>query len=268
MRINSRFFVIQIIIIVVIVLFGSYILLSKFPVIQFSDWSSVRQVEIEYWRNIDVDTMTSQQIIDYFHWSNGSSCKLTHDFGGFLRIQPKGFDGQKALCLDPDVRPTPESCLVYSFGISGDWSFDEDMELYGCEIYSFDPTIGFNSHFHSKSIRFYDIGLGGRDHISDQNWRIRTLSSIYNILIPKHGDRIIDYLKIDIEGYEWDAITQILSSGMLSKVRQMTAEFHLPSNSSLQKYRKMVAIVKSLENAGMIRFDSKLNPWVILANIG
>ena len=232
--------------------------------VTFLDWPTIRQMEIEYWRTIDVNRMTPQQIIDYFHWSNGSSCKLTHDFGGFLRIQPEGFDGQKALCLDPEVRPEPEKCLVYSFGIGNDFSFDEALEQYGCnEIFSFDPTLGAESHFHSKLNRFYDIGLGSHNHIADKNWAIRTLSSIHNILIPTHGDKIIDYLKIDIEGHEWDAIPQMISSGMLNKVRQMTVEFHLPSNSSLQEYRKMVAVVKSLEDAGMIRFDSKLNPWVM-----
>ena len=228
------------------------------------DWSSVRQMEIDYWRTINVDTMTAQQIIDYFHWSNRSSCGLIHDFGGFMRINSSGIDGQKAVCLDPEVRPEPEKCLVYSFGIGSDWSFDETMEQYGCEIFSFDPTIGADSHFHSKSNRFYDIGLGGRDRIADLNWTIRTLSSIYSILTPIHGNKIIDYLKMDVEGYEWEALPQILSSGMLNKIRQMTVEFHLPSNSSLiTHYRQLVATIKSIENAGMIRFDSKYNPWVI-----
>jgi len=66
---------------------------------------------------------------------------------------------------------------------------------------------------------------------------------------------------MDVEKSEWDALPQILRSGMLNKVRQMTAEFHLSKNSSLQQYRKLAAIVKSIEDAGMIRFDSKYNPW-------
>lgn len=42
-----------------------------------------------------------------------------------------GIDGQKAVCLDPGVAPEPGACLVYSFGISDDWSFDQVMESYG-----------------------------------------------------------------------------------------------------------------------------------------
>ena len=92
MKIISRFFT-QIITIIIILVIGLHFILQpvfdslarKCPVIpSFSDWSSVRQVEIDYWRTINVNTMTPQQIVDYFHWSNRSSCKLTHDFGGFM----------------------------------------------------------------------------------------------------------------------------------------------------------------------------------------
>jgi hypothetical protein len=43
---------------------------------------------------------------------------------------PSGKDGQKAVCIDPQVAPQPGECLVYSFGIADDWSFDEEMEEY------------------------------------------------------------------------------------------------------------------------------------------
>ena len=151
--------------------------------------------------------------------------------------------------------------MRFHTGISGDWSFDEDMETYGCKVFSFDPTIGFKPHRHSKSITFFDIGLSGKDYTNENNWNLRTLSTVYKKLLPMHGDKIIDYLKMDVEKSEWDALPQILRSGMLNKVRQMTAEFHLSKNSSLQQYRKLAAIVKSIEDAGMFRFDSKYNPW-------
>ena len=47
------------------------------------------------------------------------------------------------------------------------------------------------------------------------------------MLLPLHGMQTIDYLKIDIEGGEWEVMQQVIESGMLSQVRQMSVEFHL-----------------------------------------
>lgn len=40
-----------------------------------------------------------------------------------------------------------------------------------------------------------------------------------------HGRIIIDYLKIDIEKDEWEALPQILQSGMMDRGRQLGVEF-------------------------------------------
>ncbi|KAK3788434.1 hypothetical protein RRG08_049808 [Elysia crispata] len=57
-------------------------------------------------------------------------------------------DGGWELCEDPLYSPrttttsstNTTSCLVYSYGINNDFSFDDDMAKYGCEVHSFDPT--------------------------------------------------------------------------------------------------------------------------------
>ena len=82
------------------------------------------------------------------------------------------------------------------------------------------------------------------------------------MLLPVHGEKVIDYLKMDIEKTEWDVLPQLISSGMLAKVRQMGVEFHLTiPGGTVGQYEALVNIVKSVEKAGMIRFDSKYNPW-------
>jgi hypothetical protein len=119
-------------------------------------------------------------------------------------------------------------------------------------------------HDYSPGIHFYDWGLGNRDEITvEKNWTLRSLSSIYKNLTARHGKKIIDYLKIDVEFAEWMALPQIIKSGMLSKVRQLGIEIHLKENESIEKNRRYLKLLRSVERLGYIRFDSKYNPWAI-----
>ena len=214
--------------------------------------------------NGDFKKLTSQEIMDYFFWSNASSCQLAHDFGGGIMKNPSGFDGQKAVCLDPLVRPPVNDCIVYSFGISNEWSFDQAMENYGCRVYAFDPSMGKGNHKHSRNIQFFNLGLSDRDYTTENGWEMKTLSSIYKMLVPHHGKKIIDYLKMDIESSEWVVLPHLISSGMLAKVRQLGVEIHFANRyDTREEMISRVNVLKSVEDAGMIRFDSKYNMWSI-----
>ena len=212
------------------------------------------------------DNMTAQQIMDYFSWANKSSCSISQDFGGHLfdEANLRGIDGQKAVCIDPGVAPKSGDCLVYSFGIDNEWSFDEWMEKYGCQVFSFDPSMNTSDHFdHSPGVHFFRLGLGARDEtVSQSGWKMHTLRTIYRMLSHEADKKIIDYLKIDIEENEWTVLPNLAQSGMLSKVRQMGVEIHLPSQEPLKKYQELANILRNLEDShGFIRFDSKRNPW-------
>ncbi|XP_045031742.1 methyltransferase-like protein 24 [Daphnia magna] len=219
-----------------------------------------------YWDALlDSDTLTGNQVMEYFLWSNRPSCQLVHDFGGTMYANPSGMDGQKSVCIDPQVAPKPDDCLVYSFGINDEWSFDEQMSDYGCQVFAFDPSMGKDPHDHSPgNVHFYDWGLGDRDkHDVDYNWKIRSLSSIYEELSVGHGRKIIDYLKMDIEAAEWTVLPEIIRSGMLSNIRQLGMEIHLVTDAPLDKYRELAKLLRSMENMGMVRFDSEYNPWFL-----
>ena len=36
--------------------------------------------------------------------------------------------------------PTVPNCIVYSYGLGADWSFDNHAESMGCEVHGFDPS--------------------------------------------------------------------------------------------------------------------------------
>jgi hypothetical protein len=232
--------------------------------------------DTSYWDELlDSKTLTGLDILQYFLWSNSSSCLLVHDFGGTMKKDGNmenlsGLDGQKAVCLNPNVAPKPDNCIVYSFGINNEWSFDEDMEEYGCEVFAFDPSKEMMSekpYQYSPHITFYNWGLSNKDEEGEGNWpgMMRSLSSIYGTISLMHHQNktIIDYLKMDIEYVEWEILPCIIQSGILSKVRQLGIEFHLPENESMEKYRQRAKTLRLLEKTGMVRFDSKYNPWFV-----
>ena len=150
-------------------------------------------------------------------------------------------------------------------------SFDESMEKFGCQVYSFDPSMGVKDHNRTEKIHFYNIGLSGVDGLHPtKGWNMKTASSIYDMLATSHGSSaVIDILKMDIELSEWEAIPQMLRSGFLSdKVKQLAVEIHFDAGDSLETLRRYVRILQDLEamtgteRAGkFIRFSSRPNPW-------
>ena len=71
-----------------------------------------------------------------------SVCTVGKFFGGQWLGQCGAFDGHKFVCLDKFYEDVINGrCLIYSFGIAGDWSFEESMAELGCTIRAFDPTI-------------------------------------------------------------------------------------------------------------------------------
>ena len=211
------------------------------------------------WSKVSADSMTGRQITEYFKWTNPNQpCQTSRSFGGKYFF-PLGFDGQKELCLDKQVAPVSERCIVYSFGINNEWSFDDAMEEYGCSVFAFDPSMGVVDHLRNKRTRFYNMGLAAEDVVRN-NWKMRTLASVYKRLQLQHGDLIVDYLKIDIEGDEWKVIENIVASKMLPKIRQMGVEIHMwPVNGTIDHYRNLVKIIQLLEANGMVRFSSAVN---------
>ncbi|XP_077865216.1 putative methyltransferase-like protein 24 [Saccoglossus kowalevskii] len=153
-------------------------------------------------------------------------------------------EGGWNVCMDVGI--TPGACIVYSIGIGNDWSFDQDMAKYGCNVYSFDPTIGLDDHKHANRIWFYNIGLYGENveqlSVSGKQWKVRTLSYIRKML--HHENNTIDVLKFDIECGEHQVFHQLIRSGILWDIKIVAFELHLGTilrdkESHLNLYRAL-----------------------------
>jgi Methyltransferase domain len=209
---------------------------------------------------MQIDEMSDDQLFCYLRWTNSSTCQLAYDFGGKVRVNKvgKGIDGQKTVCMDPGVAPVAKNCIIYSFGINNEWSFDKMFESFGCQVYAFDPSMDMKDGDYTDNIHFQQTGLSGTDTDHDnRGWKMRTLDSIYQTL---NHSAPIDYLKVDIEGDEWNWLQQLLKTQMLEKVKQLGLELHFKPN--MEDIRKGSKILKNLEMYGMIRFSSRVNIWM------
>ena len=218
--------------------------------------------EEDSWSFVELfNHLESSEMIDRY------ACKVSAEFGGYvINDNSTAYkDGHKVVCLDEGVRPALNDCLVYSFGIEDEWSFDDDMAKLGCEVYAFDPSMQAKDHNRSARVHFYQEGLWFRKQnlvVNDYPgvyWEVDTLSSFYDRFKTIHGDRPIDYVKIDIESDEWYILPQIMSSGILNRVKQLAMEIHF-MYVDIEEARRRVKILKSLErDHGMIPFAYTAN---------
>ena len=146
------------------------------------------------------------------------------------------------ICLDSLIK----GCIVYSFGLGADWSFDNAAERYGCTVHGFDPTgmlwsqgmygsdytnIDYPKQYPSKNKYFHHWGLGsaeiatypkgtvpqewpglGDPAMSKSNpisWEMRSINRTLHDL--NHVTNL-DVLKIDVEGAEWDAMIAFINT--------------------------------------------------------
>jgi len=164
------------------------------------------------------------------------------------------------------IKPTD---IVYSFGIGHDNSFDLEMiKRFGVTVHAFDPTPGLGDWMKEQGFderfRFYDYGLAGfdgeveiRSQATDQQTSgtildrteldvntsgttivVKRLSTIMKDLGHEH----IDLLKMDIEGAEFDAVADLLASGIRPK--QLLIEYHRYFKDGKQKEKDSIALVR------------------------
>lgn len=154
-------------------------------------------------------------------------------------------------CYWPLLRKiTPDRALVYSFGIGEDISFDlAAIAAFGCEIHGFDPTPRSQSWMDTQDVpgqfSFHPIGIAAvdglaeffaparADHVSFSrapdgsavpsesiNAKVMRLQT----LIDHLETRVPDILKMDIEGFEYEVVDDIVDGDI--RPAQFLVEFH------------------------------------------
>ena len=143
-----------------------------------------------------------------------------------------------------DSKEEDSSCLIYSFGCAGDFSFEDEifkMHNKACEIHIFDPAKAWErkDDIPNKNIHYHAWGLKSTyDNSKSVVWPkgygggYKTFPETLKFL--GHTNRTIDILKIDCEGCEWSTVKDWIGLG----IRQILVELHgVPSPKGTPKAR-------------------------------
>ncbi|XP_069130239.1 uncharacterized protein [Argopecten irradians] len=207
----------------------------------------------------DLKQMSLSQLGELYHSYMHTSQEFCRNV---VRVGQAG-DGGWNMCNTTEYRPV-KPCLVYSFGINNDWGFDDAISSeYGCEVHAFDPSMGVNDHKRSEKIYFHNLALSDKNGIINGHWKSKTLQSIIHSL--GHDERIIDIVKMDIEGSEWPAMESFIPSGTLKNIRQLYFEFHTGITPS-ENYRTRMINFRKLYDNGFRLFWGHPNP--VQVNLG
>lgn len=78
------------------------------------------------------------------------------------------------------------------------------------------------------------------------------------IFLKSIFQRTLDLLKLDIEGSEWSALDQMMTSGSLRNVRQLLVEYHFEDLTTYEKKRNL-GVFRRLYDYGFRVFSREMN---------
>jgi hypothetical protein len=79
-----------------------------------------------------------------------------------------------------------------------------------------------------------------------------------NHLLHHILQRTLDLLKVDVEGSEWSAFEEMMTSGTLANVRQLLVEFHFDKEMRYEKIRQL-RVFRKLYDYGFRSFSRERN---------
>ncbi|KAL1525477.1 hypothetical protein AB1Y20_020333 [Prymnesium parvum] len=152
--------------------------------------------------------------------------------------------------------PKKRQPVVYSFGVDNIWDFDKTMAIRGCDVISFDPFCCGAAHKISENQEFVPIGLASYDGLATSD-DPRRQNVTYPVLTLKtimegYGHGKVDVLRMKVSGnMEWKGLKNLINTGGLESVRQLSINMHMTDPSMWGEYR---LILTSLKKAGFFPF--------------
>ncbi len=172
------------------------------------------------------------------------------------------------------TEPLRAGSVVYSFGVGDNVAWDREMiRRFGCTLHAFDPTPASVAWVARQTLPpefvFHDFGISnfdgqlpfypprkaGSTHFSQERrggWfaqqepvmgQVRRLATIMASL----GHSRLDVLKLDVEGSEFEAVPDVLSSGI--EIDQLLVEIHYHFRS--RSFRAGLDLIEQIKAAGM-----------------
>ncbi|KAG9321567.1 hypothetical protein KVV02_003203 [Mortierella alpina] len=137
-------------------------------------------------------------------------------------------DGGKWVCgLSLLGKEKERKCIIYSMGVFDDSSFEAALlGRTNCEVYAFDGSVDgiAGDAKGNPKIHFQKVFIGDSDRIDAQGSTWKTLPTI----MKEYGHTWIDLLKVDIEGFEYQMMDDLMKSYTdVLPFSQLQIEFHL-----------------------------------------
>lgn len=184
---------------------------------------------------------------------------LTLDREAYAVLAWRRGNGDSTLRLNYPL--TKESVVLDVGGYTGDWA-DEISRRYGAKIYVFEPLpkhiAGLRERFASQNnVSIADYGLGIADGVREialcgdgsgalregncrTQCRFRDVLDVFNEI----DCEMLDLVKINIEGDEYDLLERIIDSGWITRCHELQIQFHsfVPNaEERKEKLRKLMS---------------------------
>ncbi|XP_042884435.1 uncharacterized protein LOC122261021 [Penaeus japonicus] len=175
------------------------------------------------------------QFYDFIHRVDIKCMNLMQIAG---RTDEKLLEGRR-VCVDFEYL-RKDHCLVYLFGVDGDWTFAEEINRkLGCKVYVFDPAIEQDSANHSSSITSYKMSVSSHLGVSGDPPKKDQLLRIMEML--GHEEAVIDLLWVDMpEGEELYLLDDLFSSShqVIGNIKQIGLDIHPMNEGMTERIRK------------------------------